>query len=117
MNVEIPSDLVSFVQEMISCGDYRSEAEIFIEGLRLLKSRDELRKDVDAGIKQLEAGQGLDGEAVFARLEERVRCLSKLREMVAVAEEDAATGRLGTFDRDDVKRDIRNRLADRGYRD
>lgn len=50
-------------------------------------------------------------------LKRRQRGLTKLREMVAVAEEVAATGRLGTFDRDDVKRDIRNRLAARGYLD
>jgi len=76
MNVEIPSELNPFVQQMISLGSYRNENEMLIEGLRLLKSRDELRADVNAGIEQLEAGQGLDGEQVLARLEERVRHLS-----------------------------------------
>ena len=33
-------------------------------------------------------------------LERRQRGLAQLREMVAVAEEDAAAGRVGTFDRD-----------------
>ena len=79
MNVEIPSDLGSFVQEMISRGDYRNETELFIEGLRLLKSRDELRKDVDAGIRQLEEGQSRDGEEVFARLDERARRLASVQ--------------------------------------
>lgn len=50
-------------------------------------------------------------------LERRQRGLTKLREMVTVAEEDAATGKLGTFDRDDIKHDIRNRQAARGICD
>jgi antitoxin ParD1/3/4 len=58
---------------MISRGSYRDEGELVVEGLRLLKSREELRADVDAGIAQLDAGDGLDGAEVFARLEERAR--------------------------------------------
>jgi antitoxin ParD1/3/4 len=76
MNVVIPPELNPFVQQMISCGSYRDENELLIEGLRLLKSREQLRVDVNAGIEQLEAGQGLDGEEVFARLEERARRLT-----------------------------------------
>jgi hypothetical protein len=41
----------------------------------------------------------------------------QLREMVAVAEEDVAAGRVGSFDRDRIKQEIRNRLADRGISD
>ncbi len=73
MNVEIPHELSEFVQEMISTGDYRDENELLIEGLRLLKSREQLRQGVNAGIEQLEAGQGIDGDEVFARLAERAR--------------------------------------------
>ncbi len=75
MNVNIPPELSDFVQEMISRGSYRNENDLLVEGLRLLKSRELLRADVDAGVGQLEAGLGLDGEEVFARLEERARRL------------------------------------------
>ena len=34
--------------------------------------------------------------------------------MVAIAEDDVTAGKTGTFDRDDIKRDIRERLAKRG---
>ena len=68
MNVEIPGDLTPFVQQMIAGGSYRNEGELLIEGLRLLRSREQLRVDVDAGIAQLEAGQGKNGNEVFARL-------------------------------------------------
>jgi putative addiction module CopG family antidote len=50
-------------------------------------------------------------------LERRQRGLAQLHEMVAIAEEDVAAGRIGKFDRDDIKRDIRTRLAARGIRD
>ena len=76
MNVEIPSDLNPFVQDLVASGSFRDENEVVIEGLRLLKSREQLRADVNAGIAQLEAGHRLDGEEVFARLEERARRLA-----------------------------------------
>ena len=77
MNVEIPAELNQFVKEMISTGSYRDENELLIEGLRLLKSREQLRRDVNAGIEQLEAGQGIDGEKVFARLEKRAKQIAQ----------------------------------------
>jgi Arc/MetJ-type ribon-helix-helix transcriptional regulator len=55
-------------------------------------------------------------EAIEA-LERRQRGLEQLREMVAVADEDVAAGRIGTFDRDDVKRRVRERLAEQGITD
>jgi antitoxin ParD1/3/4 len=73
MNVQIPSELGPFVQDMISRGGYRDENELLIAGLRLLRDKEQLRTDVDAGIEQLEAGQGRDGDDVFSRLEERAR--------------------------------------------
>jgi putative addiction module CopG family antidote len=44
-------------------------------------------------------------------LERRQRGLNQLREMVASAEDDVAVGRVGVFDRDGIKRDVRARLA------
>ena len=50
-------------------------------------------------------------------LERRQQGLRQLREMVAVAEEDVVAGRVDTFDRDAIKRDVRGRLAERGFGD
>ena len=47
-------------------------------------------------------------------LERRQRGLAQLRESVAVAEAEVASGKIGLFDREDIKRDIRDRLAARG---
>jgi antitoxin ParD1/3/4 len=52
---------------------------MLVDGLRLLRSKEQLRADVDAGISQLENGEGLDGDEVFARLEERARQLARKR--------------------------------------
>ena len=73
MKVEIPADLTPFVRQMLSRGAYHDETEMLVDGLRLLRSKVQLRFDVDAGVAQLEAGEGLDGNEVFARLEERAR--------------------------------------------
>jgi hypothetical protein len=40
--------------------------------------------------------------------------LQYLRDMVATAEADVANAKVGVFDRNDIKRDVRRRLADRG---
>lgn len=50
-------------------------------------------------------------------LERRQRGLNQLRQMVAAAEVDVAAGRVGVFDREGIKRDVRARLAERGITD
>ena len=52
-------------------------------------------------------------EAIEA-LERRQRSMRQLQEMVAVAEEDVAAGRVGVFDREEIKRDVRARLSQQG---
>jgi Arc/MetJ-type ribon-helix-helix transcriptional regulator len=47
-------------------------------------------------------------------LERRQTGLAQLRQMIAVAEEDVAANRVGVFDRDVTKQDIRDRFARRG---
>jgi Arc/MetJ-type ribon-helix-helix transcriptional regulator len=55
-------------------------------------------------------------EAIDA-LERRQRGLRELRSMVAAAEKDVLAGRVGLFDREEMKRDVRDRLAQRGISD
>lgn len=50
-------------------------------------------------------------------LERRQHGLSHLRELVAVAENDVAAGRIGTFDRAATKLAVRDQLAERGKAD
>jgi antitoxin ParD1/3/4 len=50
-------------------------------------------------------------------LEKRQRSLAELRQMVAEAEADVAAGRVGTFDREELVRQVRCDLAARGIVD
>ena len=83
---------------------------------------DQLPGDIQHRIEiQLATGAFADKEHVlreaFDALERRQRGLQNLREMVAIAEEDAANGRVGPFDHEDIKRDVRRRLAEQGIVD
>lgn len=57
MNVPIPAEFQEFVQSIIRTGNYQSEAEVVGEALRLLRKREELRCEVDAGVEQLDRGE------------------------------------------------------------
>ena len=66
MDVEIPSDINDFVKNLVATGRYESEQAAVAEGLRLLKSREQLRSDVEGGFRQIDEGQWVDGETLFA---------------------------------------------------
>ena len=53
----------------------------------------------------------------LASLERRQHGLAQLREMVAVAEADVTAGRVAPFDRENIKRDVRERLQQRGIQE
>lgn len=77
MNVHLTPELEQMVQRKVQTGRYNSASEVMREALRLMDERDqlksiqkeELRKKIAAGLKSLDEGSGVDGEAVFARLE------------------------------------------------
>ena len=60
MHVELPSDTVQFVQGLVASGQYKSADEALADGVRLLMSRQQLRVDIQKGISELDAGQGID---------------------------------------------------------
>ena len=72
MNVQIPADLNRFVEGLVADGKYQSGDQVLVEGLRLLQTRERLRRDVDAGIAQLDRGEGLDEDEVFEALERQI---------------------------------------------
>jgi putative addiction module CopG family antidote len=72
MTTEIPSDMISFVQRMVSQRRYLSESDVLAEGLRMLQARETLREEVAKGFAQLDAGLGIPSEQVYARAEERI---------------------------------------------
>ncbi len=66
MTVEIPPEYAEFVQSVIDAGSCRSETEVVCEALELLRKRERLRRDVRAGVEQLDRGQytEYDGESL-----------------------------------------------------
>jgi len=71
MNIELQSDAVQFVEGLVASGQYKSANEAVAEGVRLLMSRQQLRAEIQKGIDELDAGQGIEGEVVFAELRKR----------------------------------------------
>ncbi len=63
--VELPADLAAFAQTQVDTGRYGSIAEVVRDGLGLLQSRTQqviaLRKELDVGIAQLDAGHSTRG--------------------------------------------------------
>ena len=60
----IPPDLQQFLDQELASGQYRSADEVICAGLRLLRDRRlyELRRDIQAGLHQLERGEGIELE-------------------------------------------------------
>ena len=57
---------------MIADGSYESEAQVVTAALELLQKRRALIDDVNAGIAQLECGEGIPGDEVFRWLQEGI---------------------------------------------
>jgi antitoxin ParD1/3/4 len=71
MNISLTPQLEKLVNDRVKSGLYTSASEVVREALRLLDSRDrgmaqQLRTDVEAGLRQLDAGQSrpFDADAI-----------------------------------------------------
>lgn len=80
MNVSLTPELEKIVNTKVQSGLYNSASEVVREGLRLLQQRDEmrelkleaLRKEIQLGIDELEAGRFRDGRGAMAEMKERL---------------------------------------------
>ena len=72
MVTEIPMDLAPFVQRLVAERRFLSESDVVAEALRLLQAREEFRQQVRLGFNQLDAGQVVPAEEVYARAEQRI---------------------------------------------
>lgn len=73
MSVEISAENERYLQQLVDRGVYRDRAAAIDEAVELLKRRDQLRVDIQAGIEQADRGELIAAEDVFRRLEERAR--------------------------------------------
>ena len=80
MNVSLTAEFENIVTQKVKGGLYNSASEVVREGLRLLQQRDEmremkleaLRREIQDGIDDLEAGRVRDGEEVMAEFKARL---------------------------------------------
>ena len=88
MNVSLTPELEKFVETEVNTGLYQTASEVVRAGLRLLKqeqmlkavsvrSRAELETRLIQAADSLNAGRGVDGDKVFARLRQRSQARRK----------------------------------------
>ena len=76
MEIDLPSDAAQFIEGLVASGEYQSADEAVADGVRLLMSRQQLRAEIQKGIDELDAGEGIEGEKVFAELRQRSKNLT-----------------------------------------
>ena len=63
MTIAIPSDLDLFVQQQLASGEYRSQEEVVVAGLQVLRElkdrQADFRRDVQMGVEELDRGEGI----------------------------------------------------------
>lgn len=93
MNVFLTPELEQFIQKQVESGRYLSASEMIGEALRLLWERENLRETrlaelkakIRVGIEAADRGELVDGEEVFAELEEDIRSIEAEMEQAAKA--------------------------------
>ena len=81
MSIALGLEQEQFIHKKLETGKYRSADEVIFEAFRLLEERDshyeqwlqDARQKVQAGLEQLDRGEGIDGEVVMARFREKIR--------------------------------------------
>jgi antitoxin ParD1/3/4 len=85
MNVHLTPELEELIQRKVESGRYNSASEVMREALRLMEQRDEfltlrkeeVRRKIREGLDSLGRGEGVDGEAVFHRIEAELDTLDE----------------------------------------
>jgi len=85
MNVQLTPEVEELVQSRLKSGRYNSASEVVREALGLMEERDQIlaaRKDevqgkIAEGLQSLGRGKGVDGEAVFDRIEAEIDTLER----------------------------------------
>lgn len=72
MNLNLPVEADEFVKGLVAQGRYQSEEAAVVDGIRLLMGREELRKEIQIGIDQLNRGTSHDEETVFAEIDSAI---------------------------------------------
>jgi len=71
MEIEITPEVQQLIHGIFAEGHYDSESEVLAAAVQLLHQRQQLRKDLEQGCRELDAGQRLNAEDVFRDLRAR----------------------------------------------
>lgn len=72
MNLNLPSEVDDFVRGLVAQGRFTSEEDAIVEGVKLLMGREQLRGEIQRGVRQLDAGESYDEETVFNEVEAEI---------------------------------------------
>jgi putative addiction module CopG family antidote len=78
MNLNLPVEANDFVKSLVAQGRYQTEEDAVVDGIRLLKGREELRAKIAVGINQLDGGESFDEETVFDEVEAEISRIDSL---------------------------------------
>lgn len=73
MTNHISPESAEYLSEAVRSGTYQNETQALDEAVSLLKQRDQLRADVQAGREQADRGELIPADEVFERLAARAR--------------------------------------------
>ena len=76
MEITLKPEIEELIESKVAAGEYASAGQLVTEGVRLLRARDELqairlqalKHEIQIGLAQLDNGEALDAEDVFAEL-------------------------------------------------
>ena len=81
MNLNLPVEANDFVRDLVAQGKYQSEEDAVIDGIRLLKGREELRAKMAVGLGQLDRGESYDEEDVFDEVQAEIKRIESLNNL------------------------------------
>jgi len=73
MTIHVSPENEHFIEDAVKSGAYADTGQVLDEALNLLRQREDLRRDVNAGIDQLDKGETIPAAEVFHRLRQRVK--------------------------------------------
>ncbi|MEH2012984.1 type II toxin-antitoxin system ParD family antitoxin [Nostoc sp.] len=85
MNISLTTELEQFIQSQVTSGKYTSSEEVILAGIRLLEEREriykgrfeELQREIEIGVKQLDSGERLDGREIIEQLRQKNQAMKK----------------------------------------
>lgn len=71
MSINISPEVELLIQGIYASGEYASEADVLAAAVQLLHQRNQLRKDLEQATRELDGGQRIDADRLFAELRQR----------------------------------------------